>query len=172
MSLRLWEKIVNAAIQGKLRLGRNASIVGDGNVNIIPNSAGNANATPGEVQINANSQLMSFDIELSATDATKVVVVCTRAMRFKAISAAFTTASTSGTLQVEKLTGTTAPGSGTVLLTGTMSLAGTANTVVSGTPITTVASITCAAGDRVGIVIAGTMTGLAGGIGTIMFAPI
>ncbi len=109
---------------------------------------------------------------LTATDATRIVFVATRACQFVGVSVAFTTASTSGTLQIEKCTGTTAPGSGTSLLTGTVSLSGTANTVVSGTRVGTVASYTLAAGDRLGIVIAGTMTNLAGGICSISLQPI
>jgi hypothetical protein len=90
----------------------------------------------------------------------------------KAVSTIFATASSSGTLTVEKLTGTTAPGSGTVLLTGTLALSGTANTVANGTLIATVASLTLAIGDRIGIVIAGTMTSLVGGQATILMTPL
>ena len=66
-------------------------------------------------------------------------------------------------------------GSGTVLLTGTIDLSsGTgpaANTIVNGVLIATVASLTFAAGDRVSIKIAGTMTALAGAIVSIGLAP-
>ena len=51
------------------------------------------------------------------------------------VSAVFGTASSSGTLQVEVATGTQAVASGTNQLTGTVSLAGTANTTVNGTVI-------------------------------------
>ncbi len=69
----------------------------------------------------------------------------------------FTTKSTSGTLQIEKLHGTQTPGNGTNLLTGTMSTAGTADTVVSGSPI---GGATVSAGDRLALVTGGTQTGL------------
>lgn len=78
-------------------------------------------------------------------------------------------ASSSGTLQVQKCTGTTAPGSGTPLLTGTVSLAGAANTVIGASLIATTASKRFAAGDRCAIDIGGTMTNLAGGVVTLVF---
>lgn len=80
---------------------------------------------------------------------------------FKVASVAvnFGTTSTSGTLQVEVATGTQAVGAGVNQLTGTMSLSGTANTVVNGTVIASPTTIT--AGARVNLIFAGTVTGLA-----------
>lgn len=75
------------------------------------------------------------------------------------VSAVFGTASSSGTLQVEVATGTTAVGSGTNQLTGTVSLAGTANTTVNGTMIAS--PTTVSAGARVNLIFGGTMTSLA-----------
>ncbi len=77
----------------------------------------------------------------------------------------FGTASTSGTLQVEVATGTQAPGSGTNQLTGTISLSGTANTPVNGTLIGSPTTI--AAGNRVNLIFAGTVTGLANTVVTV-----
>jgi hypothetical protein len=77
------------------------------------------------------------------------------------VTATFGTASSSGTLQVEVATGTQATGSGTNQLTGTVSLAGTANTPVNGTLIA--APTTIAAGSRVNVILGGTLTGLANG---------
>lgn len=76
-----------------------------------------------------------------------------------AVSVNFGTTSTSGTLQVEVATGTQATGSGTNNLTGTVSLSGTANNVVNGVVIAAPTAI--AAGSRVNIILAGTLTGLA-----------
>ena len=81
-------------------------------------------------------------------------------------SVVFGTASTSGTMQVEVATGTQAVGGGTNQLTGTMSLAGTANTTVNGTLIASPTTI--AAGNRVNIIIAGTMTSLANCVVTVL----
>jgi hypothetical protein len=76
-----------------------------------------------------------------------------------AVAAIFGTTSTSGTLQVEVATGTQAIASGTNQLTGTMSLSGTANTIVNGTIIA--APTVISAGGRVNLIFAGTVTGLA-----------
>lgn len=78
-----------------------------------------------------------------------------------AVSAIFGTTSTSGTLQVEKATGTQAVASGTNILTGTMSLSGTAATTVNGTLATTAGLTTLAPGNRLNIILAGTLTNLA-----------
>jgi len=79
--------------------------------------------------------------------------------KIAAVSAVFGTASTSGTLQVEVATGTQAIASGTNNLTGTISLAGTANTVVNGTIIASPTTIS--AGARINLIFAGTVTNLA-----------
>lgn len=75
-----------------------------------------------------------------------------------AVSVSFGTASTSGTLQVEVATGTQAIASGTNQLTGTVSLSGTANTTVNGTMIASPTTI--AAGNRINLIFAGTVTNL------------
>lgn len=79
--------------------------------------------------------------------------------QIKAVSAVFGTASTSGTLQCEVATGTQAIASGTNQLTGTMSLSSTANTTVNGTISATPTTI--AAGNRINLIFAGTVTNLA-----------
>lgn len=143
-----------------------------GNVNLVGGAAFST-GVPGEVQVNGSSHLIPVQVALTATDASRAVFIATRACRFKAISYMHTTGSSSGTLTVEKLTGTTAAGSGTALLTGTMDLSTTtvANTVITGTPIATVASLTLAVGDRLSVKIGGSMTGLVGAIATLMVAP-
>jgi hypothetical protein len=131
-----------------------------GHVNLVPGTAVST-GTPGEFRVNGDANMIFVQESLSATDASRAIFVANRAMILKSVKAFFSTASSSGTLTVEKLTGTTAAGSGTALLTGTMSLSGTTNTVVSGTLISTIASLTFAAGDRLGVVVAGTMSSLA-----------
>ena len=76
------------------------------------------------------------------------------------VTATFGTASSSGTLQVEVATGTQAIAAGTNQLTGTLSLSGTANTPVNGTLIASPTTI--AAGNRINLIFAGTVTSLAG----------
>lgn len=77
----------------------------------------------------------------------------------------FGTASTSGTLQVEKATGTQAIAGGTNLLQATLSLSGTANTPVeasgSSAPVTNPNTVQLSGGDRLNLIFAGTMTSLA-----------
>lgn len=65
------------------------------------------------------------------------------------------TASTSGTVTVEKLTGTTAKGSGTAI-TNAMSTSGTANTVATATLVAGTTQL--AIGDRLAIKNGGTLT--------------
>lgn len=75
-----------------------------------------------------------------------------------------TTAGSDGsavTIQLEKLTGTTSPGSGSTILTTALSLKATANTVQTGSLTTTLASKNLAAGDRLALKLAGTPTAVA-----------
>lgn len=85
------------------------------------------------------------------------------------ISEIHKTAGTHGSdvnLQIEKLTGTTAPGSGTNLLTNNsdagFDMKGTANTVQEGALTATRSDRLLAKGNRLGVDFAGTLTALAG----------
>lgn len=79
-------------------------------------------------------------------------------------------------LQLTKDTGTNAPGAGTDLLTNNtnagFNLKGTANTVQNGTLTATTASLQLAAGDRLSLDFAGTITTLAGVQVTVALKPI
>jgi hypothetical protein len=88
------------------------------------------------------------------------------------VSVRFSTASTSGTLQIERTPSATAVGSGTNLLSGTVSLAGTANTVVNGFPSASLAfaSQVLTPGDSLSLIFAGTLTNLANAIVTVAVA--
>lgn len=66
------------------------------------------------------------------------------------------------TINVEKLTGTQAPGAGSGILSSTINLKGTANTVVTGTLTTTSSIRSLAAGDRLALLKTGTLTLVAG----------
>lgn len=66
------------------------------------------------------------------------------------------------TLNVEKLTGTTAPGSGSTLLPTAFDLKGTINTLQTGTLTTTASTRSLAAGDRLALKKTGTLTSVAG----------
>lgn len=77
------------------------------------------------------------------------------------VTAVFSTASTSGTLQAEVATGVQAVGAGTNQLTAAASLSGAANTPVNGVvnPMASLTPIT--AGSRVNLIFGGTVTNLA-----------
>lgn len=64
------------------------------------------------------------------------------------------------TLQIEKLTGTTAAGSGNSLLGTALSLKATDNTVQTGTLVVTTGYTTLAIGDRLAMKLSGTPTSL------------
>ena len=89
-----------------------------------------------------------------------------------AVAASWETASTSGTLQLEKLTGTTAPGSGNGLLTSTISTAGVANTVNHGVFFVSSTARQLVRGDRLAISDGGTLTSLVSLATTIVMKPL
>lgn len=66
------------------------------------------------------------------------------------------------TLQIEKLTSTTVPGSGSSILSTAFDLKAAINTVRSGTLVNTAATISLAAGDRLALKKSGTLTSVAG----------
>jgi PBP1b-binding outer membrane lipoprotein LpoB len=76
------------------------------------------------------------------------------------VQASWSVAGSSSTLQVEKVPSGTAQGSGTNLLSSTISTAGSANTTTSGTLSTTAATVELAAGDALALVNGGTLTSL------------
>lgn len=76
------------------------------------------------------------------------------------VVASWSVASSSGTLNVEKVPSGTAQDSGTDLLSATISTAGSANTNTEGTLSTTAATIELAAGDALSLVDGGTLTNL------------
>lgn len=96
------------------------------------------------------------------TDVTQTIFIADETYQVTAVRSVWGIASVSGTLQIEKLTSTTSPGSGTNLLTGAISLAGLANTVTAGALTGTVSNLQLVAGDRIGGVLGGTLTSLIG----------
>lgn len=100
--------------------------------------------------------------------------IANRAYEVVAIREVHSTAGSDGgavNLQVTKDTSTNAPGAGTDLLTNNANagfdLKGTANTVQTGTLTGTGASLQLAAGDRLSVDFAGTLTALAGVVVTV-----
>ena len=106
---------------------------------------------------------------LVATSTSQDLLVAPYPLQISGVSVTFGTASSSGTADLVKMTGTTAVSAGTTLLTGTMSLAGTANTPVNGTLVSTVATLQLAKGDRLGLKLGGPLTSLANCNVTVRF---
>jgi hypothetical protein len=79
----------------------------------------------------------------------------------------YTVAGTAGTIDIKKSTSVQAPASGATMLTGTGSLAGTANTVTALTPHGTGGNKSLADGNTMSICYTGDISNLAGGILTI-----
>lgn len=71
------------------------------------------------------------------------------------------------TLDVKKCDGTEAPASGLTVLSSTIDLKGTANTVVNRTLTSTLADRKLVSGERLAIDVTGTPTAVAGGVVTI-----
>ncbi len=156
---------------------------------IAPSAAPTATARAGDVYVDTNGVLqvhngtgfnaggggnvtINVPITAAADHISRNVFVADRAYRLVSVEEAHVTASTSGTLQVNKCTGTQAPSAGTNMLTSTISTAGTANTVVSGTLSATDAARLLADGDRIGLVTGGTVTNIAGGVVTLTLRPV
>lgn len=106
---------------------------------------------------------VSYTFGATAVDAN--FFIAPRALRV--ISAAFvpTVAGTDAsavTADIKKCTGTTAPASGTSVLSATFNLKGTANTVQTATLTSTAADLLLAAGNRLAIDNTGTLTSVVG----------
>lgn len=156
---------------------------------IKPTSAPSTTAAKGDAYVDTNGVLqvhngtnyvpggggnviISHVMDAAGNHITKDLFIADRAYQLVSAEEAHITASTSGTLQVTKCTGTQAPGSGVNMLTSTLSTAGTANTVVSGTLSGTAANTVLADGDRIALVTGGTATNYVGGALTIVLRPI
>lgn len=99
----------------------------------------------------------------AASGTTGNLFICPTGYQVVAVREIHAVAGGSGaTVQIEKLSGTTAPGSGTAILTAALALNGTANTLQTAPAANiTLSAATGKAGDRYGYVLAGTLTGLA-----------
>lgn len=93
--------------------------------------------------------------------------------RYKVIKvqATWRTASSSGTLQVERLQGTEAKDAGDDLLSSTINTAGTAETLTTGTLVTTGVTV-LEVGDGLGLVNGGTLTSSADLLVSVQLQPL
>jgi hypothetical protein len=122
---------------------------------------------------------ISVQCPANADCVDKAFFIADRAYQVTAIGEVHSAAGTNGSavnLQVTKDVTTDAPGAGTDLLTNNTNagfdLKGTANTVQAGTLTATTASLQLAAGDRLSLDFAGTLTTLAGVLVTVTLKPI
>jgi hypothetical protein len=121
---------------------------------------------------------VTFAMLANASLADQAFFVADRAYIVRAVSEVHSVAGSDGgsvNMQVTKDTSTNAPGAGTDLLTNSSSagfnMKGTANTVQTGILVASAASLTLAAGDRLSVDFAGTLTALAGVVVTVYLEP-
>ncbi len=105
-------------------------------------------------------QTIPIAVPISVTSVTQVVFIADTTYQVTGTKCVPSVLSSSGTFQVTVESGTTAAGAGTAQLTGTISLSGVANTVVSGTLIASPTTLN--AGDRISAKLGGLLTGLLG----------
>lgn len=124
-----------------------------------------------------NKDMQTVTVRLKDTDAATAAnygafFIASRPYDVMEIRAVWSTASTSGTLQIERLQGTTAEGSGDNILSSTIDMSGTANTVnlVDHTGMTN-ANRVLSVGDRLALVDGGTLTGQVNLVVTVLLKP-
>ena len=147
-----------------------------GDVNIVPGDAVSTGA-PGTFKVNGDANLICpsfvmYGAPAAATDLN--FFIANRAlMLVSAKESHAVAAGGASTATITKDTSTTAPGAGTSLhQSGSFDLNGTANTVQSATVVTTVATKTFAAGDRLGLKFANAIQSSSGVTITACFAPL
>lgn len=150
-----------------------------GSVNLVPGAAVST-GIPGQIKVNGDANLMCstfapMGAPAAATDT--VFYVATRPLYVVSASAVFAVAAGGASkLQVTKDTSTNAPGAGTDLLTNNTNtgfdLNGTPNTVEAGTLVSTVATKTLAAGDRLAVDFADAIQSSSGIAVTVCMAPL
>jgi hypothetical protein len=138
-------------------------------------SDGNGDWIVSEVPVIAASYVMNANADL----ADQAFFVANRPYRVVRVREVHSTAGSDGSavnVQVTKDDSTDAPGAGDNLLTNNtnagFNLKGTANTVQAGTLATTADLMTLAAGDRLSVDFAGTLTAVAGVVVTVDLVPI
>jgi hypothetical protein len=122
-------------------------------------------------QVISANDFLTFRID--ANSVTAPVFTADRAYQLVSVTEVHSVVSSSGTLIVEKDTGTTAPGSGTsqFVSTNSLDLTSTINTPVTQPLNATAATTLFAVGDRIAFKFGGTLTGLVGSV-TIVIRPV
>ena len=110
---------------------------------------------------------MLFNLDLVAATISRVFFIVREGRwRVSSVTEYHQTGSTSGTLTVTVDAGTNAPGAGTAQLSATLSLAAATQQVIQNGALITTPTV-AGPGNRFAILIAGTMTSLAGGAVTV-----
>ena len=122
-----------------------------------------------------NKDMQSVTVSLKNTDAATAAnygafFIATRPYEIMEVHAVWSTASTSGTLMVERLQGTTAEGSGDNVLTSTIDMSGTADTVNT-KKTTDLQNRQLSTGDRLALVDGGTLTNQVNLVVTVLLKP-
>lgn len=112
-------------------------------------------------------QYLILNVPMNADSVDQWVFVADAAYELDTVELSYTVASASGTFDLKKSTTVQAPASGDTMLTGTVDIAQTANTVYAGTKHGTEGNRRLADGNKLSVCFTGTMTGLAGGVVTI-----
>lgn len=113
-------------------------------------------------------QTMIVTRTLSATDLSQTIFTAPFACQVIGVSAVWGVAGgAAAVVNVEKLTGTTAPGSGNTVQASTVDITATANTVTNPTLSSTTADLQLAVGNRLGVKLGGVLTGLLGCVITV-----
>lgn len=120
--------------------------------------------TPAEIAAGRVQKTIATDplvLQLVATTVSTSIFICDDTYQVAGCTAVAETLGGAGaTVTVERLTGVQAPGGGVAQLTAALALNGTAHQVQNG--VVKPNPDTFQPGDRVGIVMAGTLTGLVG----------
>jgi fibronectin-binding autotransporter adhesin len=112
-------------------------------------------------------QYRIINVPINASSIDQWVFVADAAYELDSVELAYTVASSSATFDLKKSTSVQAPASGGTMLTGTVDISATANTVYAGTKHGTEGNRRLADGNKLSVCFTGTMTGLAGGVATI-----
>lgn len=153
-----------------LAAGDRLSVVFTGTLTALAGVVVTLSAAPG-----FKEQVADYMMNANASLATQSFWVANRAFTVTGVQMIWSAAGTDAgtvTIDVQKDTGTTAPGSGTSVLTAAVSAKTTANTVNTVGLTATAATLQMAAGDRLSVVFTGTLTALAGVVVLVYLAPV
>lgn len=112
-------------------------------------------------------QYLILNVPMNADSVDQWVFVADAAYELDTVELSYTIASTSGTFDLKKSTTAQAPAVGGTMLTSTIDMSQTANTVYAGTKHGTEGNRRLADGNKLSVCFTGTMTSLAGGVATI-----